>query len=118
MTRELNMAEARAGEITPDTHVRMSLTKVVALIGGIVAIVTGGVASWFGITSLIREVSNRVEVHIKDTNVHLEPDYQKDHGRPVGKWDINAWQTQNTRALENLQLAVDQLRTELVKKRR
>lgn len=105
------------GEITPDTHVRISLAKAVAIVGGIVVIVTGGVASWFGVTALIREVSNKLEVHTKNTNVHLDEDYQKDHGRPVGKFDINAWQAANTRALDELKLSVDQLKTTIVKRR-
>jgi hypothetical protein len=107
----------RSGEITPDTHVRMSLNKTLTVAGALVVIATGAAGAWFAVGAAIRDLSKELAVHIKNSEVHIEPGYQFDHGRPVGKHDVEAYQAATEQALEKLRESVDGLRTELVNKR-
>lgn len=104
-------------EITPDTHVRLSLAKLIAALGTIIMLVFVAAVAWRGLQSAIERLGERLAVHIANDDVHIDKDYQKDHGRPVGKWDVDAYKAETTQAIEKLNTAVDQLRTELVKRR-
>jgi hypothetical protein len=106
-----------SGEITPDTHVRMSINKLVAIgISVIVGVFLAAVA-WTGVHGAIESLGKALATHIGDREVHIEPGYQFDHGRPVGKHDVEAYQAETNQALKDLSAAVDALRTELVNKR-
>lgn len=106
--RDLAAAPAMS-DITPDTHIRMSTAKFIALIVALIGVVAGGVTGWVTLTSSIA-------IHVHDTSVHLDPDYQKDHGRPIGKWDIEAYKSEVGRRLDAHDEKLDRILNLLVNK--
>lgn len=104
-------------EITPDTHVRMSINKLVAIVGAVIVGVFMAAVAWSGIHTAIESLGKELAAHIGNQAVHIDKDYQFDHGRPVGKHDVEAYQAETNQALKELREAVDGLRTELVNKR-
>ncbi len=100
ITRRDLVAASSMSDITPDTHVRMSTAKFLAIVGGIVMIASGAVAAWFGVGEGMRSLASSLAVHERDRDVHIDPDYQKDHGRPVGKWDLDAYKAETNRTLQ------------------
>lgn len=114
----IEMQAQGSGEITPETHVRMSLNKLVAVVGAVIVLVFTAAVAWRGLQGAIETIGNRLAAHMADKEVHIEPGYQFDHGRPVGKHDVDASQAATNLALKELREAVDGLRTELVNNRR
>lgn len=80
-------------DITPETHVKMSTAKFLSIIGGIIVLVAAAVGVY---TSLV----TKVNLHVADTDVHLDKEYMKDHGRPVGKWDLDVVRGETNRRLD------------------
>lgn len=103
-----------AVEITPDTHVKMTVTKSLAIVGGIIGVVFAAAASWFGVSMLIQNLGKDMAAHVANREVHIDPGYQFEHGRPVGKWDLNVYQSETNQALKEMRESIDLLRTALV----
>lgn len=70
-------------DLTPDTNVKMSMVKLIGFVGSVVVVVATAVAAYVTITT-------KLNLHIADTDIHLDKEYMRDHGRPVGKWDVQA----------------------------
>jgi hypothetical protein len=68
--------------LSPDTSVKLSLSKVVMVVVAIVSLTAGMLAAWYALKDEIRD-------HSRD-NIHLDHDFVKEHGVPVGKWDVQA----------------------------
>ncbi len=77
----------------------MSAAKFLSIVGAIIVLVGGAVASgvsyWFG-------RMGSFERHTGDDEIHLDRAYHRDHGRPVGRWDLDVAMTQIGRQLDDL----------------
>lgn len=96
----------------------MSLAKFWGVISGIVVVVASavgwGVAYWFG-------RMGSLERHAGDDEIHLDRMYHRDHGRPVGKWDLDVNRAETNRRLDEIQLdvkAIHDLQLETTRRRR
>lgn len=101
-------------DLTPATHVRMTVPKFFAVIAGVVGLVGGGLGLFYGVKSSISDISNAFAAHAANREIHIDPGYQFDHGRPVGKHDVDAVQAQTDVRLKDLATAIDQLRIAIV----
>lgn len=88
-------------DITPDTHVKMSTEKFLSIIALVVGLVASVVGVYLGL-------SHDIHDHVNDTNVHLDRDYMKDHGRPVGKWDLDVVHTETNQRLDGMKKELEQ----------
>src|SRR5215831_2894217 len=88
--------------ITPDTHVRLKLERMLALLIGIVG---GAVAA----TTVVIGWKDRVEAHMANQFVHVEPDFSQRHGHLVGTYDLDQSLTEMRKAAEDEKAAVDKL---------
>lgn len=91
--------------LTPDSHVKFTLLRFWAILAGTVVAVAVGVGTVLGV---YHTVETQLANHIADQDRHLEPDYQKDHGRPVGKWDVDVWKTELSTRLDKMQASFDE----------
>ena len=90
--------------LTPSSHVKFTLLKFWSILAGVVVLVATGVGTVLGVYhTLETQLSN----HIADQDRHLQPEYQRDHGRPVGKWDVDVWKTELTERLDKMQATWD-----------
>jgi hypothetical protein len=86
--------------LTPGSHVKFTLLRFWVILAGVVVAVAVGVGAVLGVyNTLTTQLSN----HIADKDRHLEPEYQRDHGRPVGKWDIDVWRSEINERFEKQQ---------------
>lgn len=111
--RDLAAAPAMS-DLSPDTHVRMTVPKLVAFVVAVVVIVAGGVGLFWGVRTSITDIAKDLALHTGNGEIHLDPGYQFDHGRPVGKHDVDAANAQTDQRLKELATAIDQLRTAFV----
>ena len=86
--------------LTPGSHVKLTLLRFWAILAGVVVAVAVGVGTVLGV---YHTLENQLENHIADQDRHLQPEYQRDHGRPVGKWDVDVWKTELNERLDKMQ---------------
>jgi hypothetical protein len=90
------------GEITPDTHIKMSTARfivmIVAVVTATVTVAAAVIATQYSITSLAKVQA----AHEADTNRHLDKDWQITHGRPMGVNDFALYQITQDRKLDEI----------------
>lgn len=91
------------GEITPATHFKAPLAIIVTIVGAIAAASGAGVGAWAAL-------NGKLDTHLADKDRHLDPDWQKDHGRPIGRFDLDSYKAEMKRQLD--EMAASQGRTE------
>lgn len=89
-------------DITPNTGVRLTLTKAVAIIGSLAIIVATGVSTYTSITTSIKD-------HTADVHRHLDDDFEKQHGAPIGKWDLDVIHREDKEAMDGMKKSIDEL---------
>lgn len=86
--------------ITEKSQVRLPLGTAISVTGALIAMAVSGALAW-------QSLKDRQERHENNVNVHLDPGFVREHGLPVGKWDVAAHDEQTARALEAFQRQVD-----------
>lgn len=80
-------------DLTPDTNVKMSTARFLSVLAAVIVVVSAAVGVYTAIVT-------KLNLHIADTDVHLDKEYMKDHGRPVGKWDVQAERDETKQRLD------------------
>lgn len=70
-------------DLTPETHVRVTVAKVVAILG-VIIVVTASAVTW------VDSIQTRIHDHEKDEHLHLDPTFERTHGHVIGTWDLDA----------------------------
>lgn len=84
--------------ISDKTALKMTIVQAFAVCG----VVAAGSVAWYA------EKSSR-EAHEKNNHVHLDESFEREHGAPVGKWDLTARDEQSARAWAAFQEQVKSL---------
>lgn len=83
-------------DLTPDgTFVRLSVARIILAASVLASIAGSGAIAWYALNS-------KVDSHAENRDVHLERDFVREHGIPVGKWDLAARDEQAARAFAAL----------------
>ena len=93
--------------ITPKTHFRAPIGWIVVALVGVFELARTGFAAYTAVVTTLN-------AHIADEDRHLDPKYQKEHGRPVGKWDLDVAQSETQRKLGEVNASLDQLKTMVI----
>lgn len=88
--------------ITPNTHVRLTLTLVVSIVGSLIL----GAAT---ATAVVIRWTSKVDDHMANEYVHPEPDFVIRHGHLVGTYDLDQALRDVREAAKAEKEAVDQL---------
>lgn len=90
-------------DLTPDgTHIRLSAARAIVIAGVLVSVAGSGAIAWYALNA-------KVDHHSENRDVHLERDFVREHGIPVGKWDLAARDEQAERAFTALGARVELL---------
>jgi hypothetical protein len=94
--------ERRSAEltITEKSLVKLSLPTAIVVVGALISMTASGVLAWASLRSDVKE-------HVGNVDVHLDPKFIREHGVPVGKWDLAPRDEATARALEGLQRQAD-----------
>lgn len=72
--------------ISEHTQIKAPLWRTIAIAGSVLATVAGATAT---ISVQYARLSDRVDRHIGDTDIHLNTKENSAHGRPVGSFDFS-----------------------------
>ncbi len=93
-----DLRHPHAMTLSDKSVVKISIAQAFIVCG----LVASGAVAWYA------EKTAR-EAHEKNTHVHFEESFERDHGAPVGKFDLGSRDEQYTRALEALQSQVKRI---------
>lgn len=82
--------------ITERSHVRLSLPTAITVAGALMAMAASSGVAWYAL-------KEKINAHEGDIHRHLDADFDRTHGLPVGKWDLAAHDEATAKALEGLQ---------------
>jgi len=91
--------------LSPDTSIRLSLSKMVIVVAGIISLTAGSLAAWTALKDNIKD-------HARDEKVHLDVDFTKNHGLPIGKWDLQEEVRELKVEVKTWRESIDKLTTE------
>jgi len=99
-------------DLTPDTHVRMTLPKF----WGLIVTVAASVAAFVAVYQTTTAVMN---AHIANIHIHLPEDFDRTHGAPVGDRDLIEEKRQIADSIDGvIKARIDELRISLESPRR
>jgi hypothetical protein len=86
--------------ITEKSHVRLSLPTAITVVGALMTMAASSAMAWYAL-------KEKLNAHAENVNVHLDANFIREHGVPVGKWDLAPRDEATAKALEGLQRQAD-----------
>ena len=99
--------------ITPSTPIRMSIAKMIMVGIGVVSVATTGTQLFLSTSGKIQSVSERLDRHITDQDVHLDSKQYRSHGELIGTFDLNIAMSKQESLIDGLRRQIETLGTEL-----
>ncbi len=86
-------------DLSPETNVRLSAGRLLGVTWALIVFVAGAVAT--AVWSYSKALT-KLDEHVSNQDVHLDPAYMRDHGRPIGRWDLEVERAETSKRLDGI----------------
>lgn len=78
------------------SSVKLTISQAIVVVGALMSIAASSGVAWYAL-------KEKINAHAENVNVHLDANFIREHGVPVGKWDLAPRDEATAKALEGLQ---------------
>ena len=89
--------------ISERSTIQLTVARAILAAAVLIPLVGSSAVAWYAL-------NHKTDDHIADDRRHLDKSFEREHGAPVGKWDLSARDEQAKRAFEALQAQVDAIK--------